>query len=84
MKNGGTSGKTHGSKAVILCDYKIPGFNTVDQTIVYTVRTFVEDQCLSTASVKFMRCIAKQEAGELIFTAYLDGNVYNRTSVGIY
>lgn len=77
------SGKTNGGKTVILSNDDISRADPVHKSIIYTVGTLVKDQGSSALPVYFMGGIAKEKTFRPIGFAQPDGNVYNRTGIGV-
>ena len=76
MQNTGTAGKAHGSKTVILGNDDVTGVDPADQGIVHTVGTFVENKGLGAIPMEFVGSVAQQKAGNRIFSAYRNSNIY--------
>lgn len=65
MEYPGGPGQTHGCKAVVLGDHDISGCHPVDQGIVHTVSAFVTNQCFGPVTVKFVRGVTEDQAGDM-------------------
>jgi len=83
MDHPAAPGKTHGCQSIVLGDNQISGICSADQRIIHTVRAFIKNQSHRTVPMKFVGGIAKQNTGDIQRFAQSDGNIRNRTAVGI-
>lgn len=83
MKDAGLFSKAHGGNTVVLSDHNIAGFCFIGDGKIHTVGTLVDDSRFGAFTDDPVGGIREKDAGNVVLSAKIYCNVYNRTAVRV-